>query len=255
MKATYRVSLPVFEGPLDLLLSLIEREELEITAISLVQVTDQYLARLAQVEETRPDLLADFLVIAARLILLKSRALLPRPQGIVSDGELDPGESLVEQLRLYKRFKAAADQLGIRQQQGWRTFMRLAPPPKVEARVDLSEVSVGDLLAAAQEALQVAPPAPPVDQVVSPVLITTKGQMDMIRLQLQEKPRLVFQEMLSAAASRLEVAVTLLATLELLKQHEVIVYQDGLFGRILIESYPVHVASAARADRFQTTAS
>ena len=107
----YRVNLPVFEGPLGLLLSLIEREELDITKVSLAQVTDQYLAYLEQIEQVRPEILADFLVVAAKLILIKSQALLPRPPVISPEGEADVGDDLVEQLRMYKQFKAAAAQL------------------------------------------------------------------------------------------------------------------------------------------------
>ena len=99
---TYQVRLSLFEGPLDLLLHLIEREELDITKISLAQVTDQYLAYISQLEELHPETLADFLVVAARLLLIKSQILLPRPeaQPLAVDEE-DPGEALARQLREY----------------------------------------------------------------------------------------------------------------------------------------------------------
>jgi segregation and condensation protein A len=90
----YTISLPVFEGPLDLLLHLIEREELDITAISLVQITDQYLQYIEQMERVNADYLADFLVIAAQLIWIKSRALLPKPPAPPEEEEEDPGEQL-----------------------------------------------------------------------------------------------------------------------------------------------------------------
>src|SRR5215510_948917 len=106
---TYQVELPGFQGPLDLLLNLIEQEELDITKISLARVTDQYLARLELLKETDPDDLTDFLVIAARLILIKSEMLLPKPPPILlAAEEEDVGDELARQLRLYKQFKALA---------------------------------------------------------------------------------------------------------------------------------------------------
>ncbi|MBN1317398.1 MAG: segregation/condensation protein A, partial [Anaerolineales bacterium] len=234
----YRVNLPVFEGPLDLLLSLIEREELDITRISLAQVADQYLVYLEQVEETRPDQLADFLVIAAKLVLLKSEALLPKPSRPAAEIEQDIGDELVEQLRLYKQFKAAAQNLQARTDMGLRTFIRLAPPPKVNPQPDLTGITLSDLIRAIQEALKLKPDDPPVDDVVSRRKITVREQMDLIRHRLQSKKRLVFQEMLVQATSRVEIAVTLLAVLELVKRRTIVVYQERLFGDIVIESKP-----------------
>ena len=110
----YRVALPVFEGPLDLLLHLIERDELDITAVSLGQVTGQYLEYLGQLQETvddtQGDALADFLVVAAKLLWIKSRALLPKPPALVADEE-DPAENPAHRLREYRRFKLAPQDL------------------------------------------------------------------------------------------------------------------------------------------------
>ena len=235
MRDDYRVELPVFQGPLDLLLSLIEREELDITRVSLAQVTGQYLAYLEAMEQVPPELLADFLVVAAKLILIKSEALLPRPPAIVAESDGDAGDDLVEQLRLYKQFKAAAGRLRQREEDRLRTFIRLAPPPRVEARLDLTGVGVSDLLAAVREALQIAAPPPSVDQVVSQRKVTVRGQMELIRGRLRTQGRLLFQEMLARSADRVEIAVTFLAILELVKQFEVTVQQQNLFGPIIIE--------------------
>ncbi|RIK23520.1 MAG: rifampin ADP-ribosyl transferase, partial [Anaerolineae bacterium] len=138
----YRVELPAFNGPLDLLLHLIEREELDITSLSLVQVTGQYLQQVRQLGEDQIEGLIDFISIGARLLLIKSRALLPRP--IVLPGteeeEEDPAEALLRQLRAYKRFKIAGKWLGDRQQQGLRTYLRVAPPPQLEGHLDLTGI-------------------------------------------------------------------------------------------------------------------
>ena len=235
MRDPYRVELPVFQGPLDLLLRLIEREELDITRVSLAQVTGQYLAYLDTMEQVPPEVLADFLVVAAKLILIKSQALLPRPPAIVAESDVDAGDDLVEQLRLYKQFRAAAGQLRRREENGLRTFVRLAPPPRVDPRLDLTGVGLADLLAAVREALQIAPPPPSVDQVVSQRKVTVRGQMDLVRSRLRAQGRLLFQEMLARSADRVEIAVTFLAILELVKQFEITVHQQNLFGPILIE--------------------
>ena len=235
MSDDYRVDLPVFQGPLDLLLSLIERDELDITQVSLAQVADQYLAYLEQIEQAQIDLLVDFMVIAAKLVLIKSRALLPQPATTAMEGEQDVGQELVEQLRRYKQFKAVAGKLGERHQQGLRTFVRLAPPPKVEPQPDLSDVTLADLLEAVQQAMSVTPPSGSVGQVITQRHITISGQMALIRRECGQQRRLVFQEMLLTASGREEIAVTLLATLELLKRREITVRQERLFGAILIE--------------------
>ena len=147
----YKVQTPVYEGPLDLLLSLIERAELNITAISLATVTDQYLSYLHGLEQMKPDEISSFLVIAAKLVQIKSEALLPRPIER-EPGEEDPGVELVELLILYKRYKEIAGWLMERQENNLRTYLRVAPPPKVEAKLDLSNLTLEGLLAAAESA-------------------------------------------------------------------------------------------------------
>src|SRR3990172_4509276 len=119
----------LLEGPLDLLLQLIEREELDITRVSLAQVTDQFLAYLKILERLNIADIADFLVAAARLLLIKSEALLPRPPERQPDEE-DPGYELARQLLAYKRYKEIAGALHERAEAGPRTYLRLAPPPK-----------------------------------------------------------------------------------------------------------------------------
>jgi segregation and condensation protein A len=245
VKVPYAVKLPVFEGPLDLLLYLIEREELDITKVSLAQVTDQYLAYLNSLERLEVDNLADFLVIAAKLILFKSQALLPRPP-LEPEEEEDVGDDLVRQLLAYKRFKEVACALDVRQESGLCSFVRLAPPPKIvpfpggapfldgASPVDLSGVSVDDLLAAVRSALAAALPDQPVGALLQPLVVTVRDQIAMIERLLLRRPRLGFVQMLSRCASRVEIIVTFLAVLELLKRQQITVAQEGLFGEIVV---------------------
>jgi segregation and condensation protein A len=234
-RAGYRVQLPVFQGPLDLLLHLIEQEELDITKVALAQVTDQYLAYLAILQEVEVEFLTDFLVIAAKLLLIKSQALLPKPPSSLADEEEeDLGDQLARQLLAYKRFKEAAQALRQREEAGLRSFVRVAPPPKIEPRLSLDEVTLDDLVAAVRQALAVRPADLAVDEVVAPVTVTIDQQMVFIRDELTRHERISFNRLLRQAASRLEIIVTFLAVLELIKQYVIDVRQEALFGDIVI---------------------
>src|SRR5512140_1116775 len=144
----YKVQTPIYEGPLDLLLSLIERAELDITTVSLASVTDSYLNYIRSLEQVNPEEISAFLLIAAKLLQIKSEALLPRPP-TREHGEEDLGQSLVDQLKLYKRFKEIGVWLSGRQEANLRTFLRIAPPPKVEPKLDLSNLTLERLVAVA----------------------------------------------------------------------------------------------------------
>jgi segregation and condensation protein A len=244
---TYHVRLQLFEGPLDLLLHLIEREELDITRISLAQVTDQYLAHIDQLEELHAENLADFLVIAARLLLIKSQMLLPRPKSdAIPEEEEDPGEALARQLRAYKRFKEVAQQLKERADAGWQTFLRIAPPPRLPRKVDLDGVTLNDLLEAMRQAL-IDRPAKEVAPIGLPELtITVADQMAHLRNRLKRERRVTFSSLISENRSRVQIVVTFLAVLEMFKAQEITLYQDRLFGEIQIEAVPAPATANAR---------
>ncbi|MGD2144039.1 MAG: segregation/condensation protein A [Anaerolineae bacterium] len=234
----HQIRLPVFEGPLDLLLRLIEREELDITTVALAQVTDQYLDRLAHLGQREARDLADFLVVAAKLVLIKSAALLPDPsRPSPEDDAQDIGQDLVRQLQMYKRFKDIAGLLHLREEQGLHSYVRLVPSLRPDPDPDLSDVTLHHLLSLAKEALDVTSGRPVAD-VVSPVTVTIEEQIDHIRRALSQRGQIVFRALLSQATTRLEVVVTLLAVLELIKQDRVRVYQESLFGEIVIQGPP-----------------
>jgi len=243
---TYQVALPVFEGPLDLLLHLIEREELDITQVSLAQVTNQYLDYLAQLSERDPDSLADFLVVAARLLLIKSRVLLPQPPRSAEFEEEDTGEDLVRQLIEYKKFKEVARWLAEIEGQGINAYVRVAGAPPMERSVDLGDVTLDDLLAAVRQALAIKPPAPSADDAVAPITITIADQMSLIERGMAGGRQVSFRRLLSDATNRVEVIVTLLALLEMIKQLRVTVRQEQLFGDILILERQKKTATRAK---------
>jgi len=236
---SYQVQLPTFEGPLDLLLRLIERQELDITTISLAQVTDQYLAYLDLVEKVRPDDIADFLVVAARLLLIKSNALLPQPPKILEEDE-DVGDDLVRQLQDYKRIKQAAQLLEQRYQDGLHMYPRTVPISKLsqnwQAHLDLGDTSLDDLIAALQALLQQETVEEDLELVR--YTVTIKDKIAQIRSLLAGKETIAFRHLVHQAASRIEIIVTLLALLEMIRARHISVQQENLFGEIQITKTP-----------------
>jgi segregation and condensation protein A len=240
--AAYAVSLPSFQGPLDLLLQLIEKEELDINAISLLAVTDQYLRTIATLEAIEPGALADFLVIASRLLYLKSLSLLPKPN-TVEESEEESVDALIKQLLEYRRFKQAAALLQEREAQGLRVYVRTAPKPELERRLDLSNLDLNKLHNALRRVLQRIPSDPPMPRVKT-YPITVAEQIENVRSYVQERQQhtgsngkvqpVTFTELLSRGSTRLEVVVTFLAILELIKQRELSAEQENTFGEIIL---------------------
>jgi segregation and condensation protein A len=234
---TYRVATDVYEGPLDLLLHLIERAELDITKLALAQVTDQYLEHLKSLPERAAEEVSAFLVIAARLLQIKSEVLLPR-QPLREPGEEDPGEALARQLLAYKRIRILAIFLDQRQESGQRTYLRVAAPPRVEGRFDLSGLGLTDLVDAARSVyarVMLEEYLTTLDSVVSASRVTIRQKIGLIAGMLKHRGRVSFQVLLGESRSRLEIVVTFLAILELVKLHHVSVHQERLFGEIEIE--------------------
>lgn len=231
----YVVATPVYAGPLDLLLQLIERAELDITRLALAQVTDQYLEYLHGLTDQSPEEVSAFLVIAARLIQIKSEALLPRPP-VREEGEEDPGEALARQLLIYKRFKEIAAFLEEREMRNMRAYLRLAATPKAEGALDMSGLGIGDLVQAANNIFAASESRPDLSTVVAPPRVTIREKISMIASFLRQNGRLSFRALLKSRPSHLEVVVTFLAMLELIKRRLILVQQEGLFGEIEIES-------------------
>ncbi len=238
----YQVRLPVFEGPLDLLLQLIEREKLDISTVSLAAVADQFLAYVRQIEEVSAETLADFLTIAARLVWIKSRLLLPRPAGRdEEEEEEDPAEALARQLREYKRFKEAAAALRAIEEAGYHTYLRDAPLPELERHLEPQSSALIELLTAAQTALaNLAESSHPenMNGMVTPFTLTIHDQIALIRRSTAAGRSVTFRSLLAHAQRRIEIIVTLLAVLELIKRKQITVEQRGLFGEIILAPVP-----------------
>lgn len=239
----FRVQLEVFEGPLDLLVTLIRRESLDVTRIALVQVTEPFLRALERMEEIDAGALATFCETAATLLWLKSRALLPRAPEAEEAGDADADE-LLARLRAYRRYRRVAEGLGRREASGLRAFTRLAPPPDVPLPPGPDEANADALAAAFRAALEEASrEAPPTSGGVRPHPVRLLDRFEAIRARLLRKGRCGFREMIldgrpPDASPREFVIVSFLALLEMLRRGAVAVRQDGLFGEILIEALP-----------------
>lgn len=233
----YTFQLPVFEGPLDVLLRLIEREELDITSVTLAHVADQYLAHVRAMESPNPASLSAFLVLAARLLVIKSRALLPRPPVARGPDEpLDDRAQLAQQLREYQRYKQVAALLHTWQAQGRRAYGRVAPPPlPAQPRAEQLDVSIGEMIRAMERRMQLLLELDPPDvPLPAPKLLTVPEMMARIRQRVQEQAWFDFTDLLALAVQRVDVIVTFWAVLELLKRREIVVEQRELFGPMMI---------------------
>lgn len=235
---SYTITLPSFEGPLDLLLRLIERAELDITTIALAHVADQYLAYVRTLEAVDPQGIADFVSMAARLLLIKSRALLPRPVDAARDGlgADSDAEALAQQLREYQRYKQAAALLRAWHELDRRMFLRTATTPPaavVSAPAPLSH-TIAELLAAVERRMQLRLPLDAPAVLALAPRRTVAQVATSIRERLQRMAWFSFEDLFDDVTSRQDVIVIFWAVLELLKRRVITIEQDTLFGAISI---------------------
>ena len=233
----FELRLPNYEGPLDVLLRLIEAQEMEITAVSLATVADQFIGYLSIMSNREPQTIANFLSVAAKLILIKSRALLPTAS--VPQDEQEETDDLVSQLRAYQLFKRAAKILKAREQGNLRAF-NVQPPHIARPQsktLPLDNVTLEMLARAMQRVVDRLLPPPAVDEVMARLTFTVNDCMDRIQTSVK-RGKVTFTELLDGVNTRVEVVITLLALLELLKRYTVRAQQDIAFGEIIIEPFP-----------------
>lgn len=238
-----------FEGPLDLLLQLIEQSHLDISEVSLIQVVDQYLAGVqtlkAESAAAAADSLAEFIVIGARLMVLKSRALLPREIEPGGEGgeEEDIGRELVQMLEEYKRYRDAVQLLGTIDSSGLRAFAQRAPVGgELPAPVGLPpDVTLALLTRIVREAFAQAEkrPDPRAEVALSRDPVTVQQKITDLQERLARGERLSFRAWIAEARTRVEVIVIFLAILELYKAHAIEMRQDQTYGDIIVEPRPV----------------
>jgi segregation and condensation protein A len=234
-----QVSLEGYDGPLALLVALMEQRELDILEVPLGDLAGAYLEALGTLATDQMAHISAFVSVASQLILIKSRAILPRPKLVaisIDDGP-DPEEALRERLILYRRYRDAGRDLRGRLESGWEVFRREPSAALASARAG-SRPDEGPpldphlLVDALEAALRLVPPPPAAPQIV-PRLVTLEERASLIRAALAEAPVLVLQDLLGDLRDRVVVAVTFLAMLELVKGRELSVEQASPFGPIV----------------------
>jgi segregation and condensation protein A len=229
----HTISLDQFEGPLDLLLRLIEQEELDITTIALARVCEEYLAHLKQVEDRSPEEVADFLVVAAKLLYLKSLVLVP---GATADAEAD-ATGLADQLRIYRLFIEASRGIEARYVSGVMCFPTervpvapgtFIPPPHCDRHV---------LRAAFERILAELEPIVRIPRAVVGRVISIDDRISEIRRLIESQPHATFEDVLHGRSGRDEAIVSFLAILELVKRQVLEVKQERRFAPITIQRF------------------
>lgn len=224
-----KIKIHQFEGPLDLLLELIEDQKLDITEVSLATVADQFLSTLKEVETKNPDELADFLVVAAKLLLIKSRVLLP----YLTLDEDDDGRDLERQLKMYKLYYDAAKVL----RKIWRRQPVLYPReqlPPVPVFTPPDGLTVDDLRSSFATLLAKLEPIVRIPRDVLVRTVNLQHKINSIRERLLSEASINFSRLVAESQNRLDVIVTFLALLELVKQRTIAVVQDTQFQEIAI---------------------
>ena len=237
----YRVDLDIYNGPLDLLLHLIRRDEVDVCDIEIARVTDQYLEYVDLIEQLDPNLAGDFLVMAATLLQIKSRMLLPKGEPLDGEEEgeddFDPRSQLIRQLLEYKAFKDASTELSDIAYDQALKYPRSPATPEFDQGKELEDVQVWDLFEAFNNLLASIGMDKPTHDVIyddTPIALHAEDIYDRLK---REGP-LSFERIFAGRTERVEIVGLFLALLELTRQGKVIIRQGGNFNRINIDLNP-----------------
>jgi len=236
METDYKVKLEVFEGPLDLLLYLIKQDEIDIYDISIERITRQYLEYLQAFKELNIELAGEFIVMAANLIYLKSRSLLPVDQQPPEEdaAEDDPRWDLIRQLIEYKKFKEAAAELHLRELAQQRIFAREGgSTPATEGPLRLGEVGIFQLINAFQMVIKRVEERQDLQEIFGE-RFSVSDKIDKILQRVAAGASVRFSDLFDAVVSRVEVVVTFLALLELIRLRQIRAIQKSVFEDIEI---------------------
>ena len=239
----YSVRLDLFEGPLDLLLFLIRKEEIEITDIPIAHITDQYLHQLEDLSALDLDSAGEYLIMAATLLRIKSRCLLPRHG---ENEDEDPRRELVDQLLEYRKFKEIASRMDglARERELMHDFVPATPLAKLKSHDEVFELGFMDLMGALRSVMERVADQEARHRVMLEN-VTIEDKIALLRGKLQREARFLFRDFFADAPSRLHLVVTFMALLELIRLGETRVFQESIFGEIWIEAQSA--VSAAQA--------
>ena len=243
---TYKLKLDIYEGPLDLLLYLIKKNELDICSIAIAEVTDQYIEYINMLQLLDLNIVGEFLVTAATLMQIKSRALLPPDPLAKEDAPPDPADELVQRLLEYQRYKEIAEQLKTKESARQDFFSRNVSEDELNKLKDESketyiEASLFDLINAFSRALTRVPEKK--DYEITKEEYTVDQKVHMVLHLLIEQSRLSLNDLFCKAQHRLEMIVTFLAVLELIRLREIVVMQPRNFEDVEIIRNKEHEVS------------
>ncbi|MDK2822564.1 MAG: segregation and condensation protein [Clostridia bacterium] len=235
----YRVRLENFEGPLDLLLHLIEKNEIDIYDIPIAKITDQYLTYINEAKFLDLDFASEFLVMAATLLAIKAKMLLPKPVKVIDEDEgEDPREELVIRLIEYKQYKEAASILRTREKEMTKVFTRNFDEAQIIKKFGpgnpVENLTVHDLFQTFKVILEKASEPEPIYEISREKISIRECMVNIMEALSVSKKGLVFTDLFPLGTSRLRIIVTFLALLELIKLNRIRFMQSGSFGRIVI---------------------
>jgi len=240
-----RVTISLFEGPLDLLLHLVRRQEVDIYELRIAEITGEYLRMLGAMADLNIEVSGEFLVLASTLCLLKSRLLLPATEADVDEEgedeeEVDPQQALTQRLAEYRIFKEAAEALEDARQLRQKIYLRAenVDPDLQSGPIMLEDVSVFDLVSIFQDLLSRASEAPVME--VPRETVTVRDRLHHIAALLREAEdgRLTFYELVTFPTTRMIIVMTFLAVLELIRRARIVVSQDQAHGDIYLRLAP-----------------
>lgn len=256
MKVTYK--LESFEGPLDLLLHLIDKSEVDIYNIPIKMITEQYMAYLGEMQEMELDVTSEFLVMAATLLYIKSKMLLPKPLPITDlDGDYydegeDPRAELVRQLLEYRKFKGIADHLREKELERSLIYTRepldLTPYQRVIQENPVKGLFPSDLMNAFQKVLRRVVSRNIVTKIKRDEISVKERIKELVHLLQLKGGKLLFSKLFGAEVTREDVVVTFLAMLELMKMKVIVCYQHKLFDDIVIQAREDEIVGEFEAD-------
>ncbi|NOX38593.1 MAG: segregation/condensation protein A [Calditrichaeota bacterium] len=234
----YKIKLPVFEGPFDLLLYLIKKNEIDIYDIPIAEITRQYLEYIELMQMLDLEIAGEFIEMVATLMLIKTRMLLPAPPGEEESEPEDPRQALVEQLLEYKRFKEAAEHLRAREELHAREFPRDVRHLKQQFESasepePLMDATLFDLLTAMKRALDNMPKV--TIHHVQTIKVTLEDQVEFILKKLEGKAYLLFDELVAPIREKIRLIVTFMALLDLMRLGMIRAKQTEIFGEIRLQ--------------------
>jgi segregation and condensation protein A len=241
MEEIYNIKIPVFEGPLDLLLHLIRENKIDIYDIPISLITHHYLKYLEIMKELNLDIAGEFLAMAATLIYIKSRMLIPPDEEVPPEEQEDPRQELVERLIEYQKFKEAAVQLKEKEEEWTKVFQRESVLDEEEGEIYLSDVSLFDLIGALKKILETAPPEV---GTITKETLTVKDKMSIIIEMIEGQEALRFEELFKGNITRAQLIVTFIALLELIRLGLLRAYQERHFSNIWVIKQNVELPPA-----------